>query len=88
MLGVERLTYEVFYGILLNKQLAMAAHSIPTAWGIKATFNGLPNLVMFEAESEFGGEDAGDRMNQAIADLKIQEGVNKFGSSFGNGQTR
>jgi hypothetical protein len=65
--------------------MAMASHSIPTAWGIQATLNGLPNMVMFEAESEFGGEDAGERMNQAIIDMKMQEGINQFGVRFSGG---
>jgi len=38
---------------------------------------------MFEAESEFSGEDAGQRMNQFMADLKMQEGMDKFNERFG-----
>lgn len=79
----------MFYGLLLNKNLAMAVKSVSVAWGIQATLTGVPNLLMFEAESEFGGEDAGHRMNQAIADKKLQEGLEAFQSRFGgNGVKR
>lgn len=70
---------------MLNKNLAMAVNAVSTSWGIQSALIGTPNLLIFEAESEFSGEDAGHRMNQAVADFKMQEGLNKFHERFGKG---
>jgi hypothetical protein len=60
----------------------MGAQSLPTTWAIQATLMGTPNILMFEAESEYGGVDAGDRMNKAMAEIKLQQGVDHFKQLF------
>ena len=60
----------------------MATQSISTTMAVQSVFNGLPNLLMFEAESELDGEDAGHRMNEAVMNLKMQEGVDMFKERF------
>ena len=66
----------------------MASHSVAVSWGVQATLNGIPNILMFDAESEAYGEDAGQRMNQAVAEMKLQESVSKFNESFGGNRAR
>jgi len=61
----------------------MATSAIPSTWGIQAAFTGVPNILMFEAESELNGEDAGKRMNEAVLDYKFQEATRQFQSRFG-----